>query len=117
VAKHLEDGSNGERLAIDHLRNLGYQILHQNWRYRHLEVDAIAKDGDTLVFVEVKSRRSKAFGLPHEFVDWQKQKNLIQAAEAFLAKSTHLGEIRFDIVSVFLTTREIEVIKDAFWSN
>lgn len=117
MAKHLEAGSLGEEIAVRYLRELGYKILFTNWRFKHLEVDIIAKDGDILAFVEVKSRKSKAFGLPHEFVDWHKQKNLIRAAEAFIAMKSYEGEIRFDIVSVFLTTSEVELIKDAFWSN
>lgn len=117
MAKHLETGSEGEKWALDHLRQLGYEILHQNWRYRHLEVDLIAMDQGILAFIEVKTRKSKAFGLPHEFVDWQKQKNLIAAAEAYLERNAYIGEIRFDIVSVFSTTKEVQVIKDAFWSN
>src|SRR5690606_32227659 len=109
MADHLEAGSQGEAMAVTYLRELGYKILFQNWRYKHLEVDIIAKDGDILTFVEVKSRQSKAFGLPHEFVDWHKQKNLIRAAEAFIAIKAYEGEIRFDIVSVFLATKEIEL--------
>lgn len=117
MAKHLEIGSEGEQLAMQYLRKLGYEILQKNWRYRHLELDLIAMDQDILVFIEVKTRQSKAFGLPHEFVDWQKQKNLITAAEAYIERNAYIGEIRFDIVSVLATTREVDVIKDAFWSN
>lgn len=102
---------------MEHLQKLGYIILHQNWRFRRLEVDLIARDKDVLVFVEVKTRSSTAFGLPHEFVDRKKQKNLIAAAGAYLQCNAYIGEIRFDIVSVFSATKEIEVIKDAFWSN
>lgn len=117
MAKHLETGSDGEKRAMGYLRQLGYEVLHQNWRHRHLEVDIIEMDRDVLVFIEVKTRKSKAFGLPHEFVDAQKQKNLIAAADAYLEHNAYIGEIRFDIVSVFVTTNEVQIIKDAFWSN
>ncbi|HMR18556.1 MAG TPA: YraN family protein, partial [Sphingobacterium sp.] len=112
-----EAGIRGEAWAVAYLREQGYEILYQNWRYKHLEVDIIAKDRGILVFIEVKSRKSNAFGLPHEFVDLRKQQNLIKAANAFLGSNAYFGEIRFDIVSVFLKSKEIQLIKDAFWSD
>lgn len=117
MAEHLDAGVRGEEWAAAYLRGLGYHILFQNWRYRRLEVDIIAKDGDVLVFVEVKSRKSTAFGLPYEFVDRRKQRNLIRAADAFLRSNSYFGDIRFDIVSVFLMSKKVELIKDAFWSE
>lgn len=118
MAKHLEDGKRGEALAASFLRDRGYQIVTLNWRDKYCEVDIIAKDADTLVFVEVKSRASVSFGHPDSFVDMRKQGLLIRAAEAYLATSGYEGEIRFDIVSVYLGQNDrIELIKDAFWSN
>lgn len=117
MAKHLDTGKYGEQLAIDYLIKSGYTILAINWRYRYWEVDAIAKEGPILVFVEVKCRGNNRYGEPEEFVDVKKQKNLIQAAEAYLEQVQHVGEIRFDIVSVSLDTKEIKLIKDAFWSD
>lgn len=117
MAEHLDAGSRGEEWAVAHLREMGYEILFQNWRHKHWEVDIIAKDGDVLVFIEVKSRKSTAFGLPYEFVDRRKQQNLIKAADAFLESNSYFGDIRFDIVSVFLISKKIELIKDAFWSE
>jgi len=72
MAKHLVDGSFGEQLARDYLRSIGYTIVHCNWRYRHLEIDIIALDRATFVFVEVKSRHSTRYGQPYEFVDYAK---------------------------------------------
>jgi len=118
MAKHLEDGKRGEAMAADFLRNQGYMIVTTNWRDKYCEIDIIAKDGDTLVFVEVKARTSTLFGEPDTFVDLRKQQLLIRAADAYLYVSGHEGEIRFDIVSVYLGQKNhIEVIKDAFWSN
>ncbi|MCI0920619.1 YraN family protein [Sphingobacterium rhinopitheci] len=110
-------GNKGEALASIYIQNLGYTIKTINWRYRYWEVDIIAMDGDTLVFVEVKSRTTTNYGRPEFFVDAKKQKNLIQAADAYLEMSGYQGDIRFDIVSVYLGTNKIELIKDAFWSN
>ncbi|NGM74772.1 YraN family protein [Sphingobacterium sp. SGL-16] len=117
MAKHLESGRFGENLALNYLRNNGYEILKVNWRYKYWEVDIIAKEGIYLVLVEIKSRKSNLFGEPANFVDDKKQKNLIQAGEAYLEVNNYEGEIRFDIVSVYLDSDKIELIKDAFWSN
>lgn len=117
MSKQQDSGNYGEQLAVDYLRNLDYEILAVNWRYKYWEVDIIAKNDDSLVFIEVKSRSNTCFGNPEDFVDLKKQNNLIQAAEAYLELTNYQGEIRFDIVSVYLETKIIELIKDAFWSN
>jgi putative endonuclease len=117
MAKHLDAGIWGEQQAVRYLLEYGYEIVCVNWRYRHLEVDVIAKDNGVLVFVEVKSRTDSRFGDPKEFVDHKKKRNLIRLADAYISYTKYEGEIRFDIVSVFLTQNKIELIKDAFWSN
>lgn len=111
-----ESGNLGEQTAARYLQNCGYQILAVNWRFKRWEADIIAKDGDILVFVEVKTRSSLAFGHPDEFVDDHKRKNLRYLAEAYLRYSKHQGEIRFDIVSVYKKEElKLRHIKDAFW--
>ncbi|MGJ1194898.1 YraN family protein [Sphingobacterium spiritivorum] len=118
MAKHLEQGKKGEQMALSHLTALGYQILALNWRTGKLEVDILAYDGDILVFVEVKTRSSNAHGEPADFVDIQKQRKLICAARTCIEKRGHQGDIRFDIVSVYLgEPAYIHLIKDAFWSE
>lgn len=119
MAKHLEFGKQGEQDAAAFLRTQGYQILKTNWRYKHWEVDIIAKDGDILTFVEVKSRSSIQHGEPFQFVDYKKQKNLIKAAEVFLRIIRYQGDIRFDIVSIYNRNdkKDISLIKDAFWGS
>lgn len=118
MAKHLETGQSGELAALRYIENLEYKILATNWRYKHLEVDIIAKDGSVLVFIEVKTRRSSSYGSPHEAVDYRKQQQLDRAANLYISYSKHTGEIRFDIVSILIDdsdTYQIEHIKDAFW--
>lgn len=111
-----ESGNIGEQTASRYLQDCGYQILAVNWRFKRWEADIIAKDGDVLVFVEVKTRSSLAFGYPDEFVDDKKRKNLRYLAEAYLRYSGYQGEIRFDIVSVYKREKlELQHIKDAFW--
>jgi len=111
-------GKFGEQAAKHYLEALGCQILETNWRHKRWEVDIIARDGDVLAFIEVKSRTSVAFGEPAEFVDRKKQQNLFNAAEAYLKLCRHQGDIRFDIISVQVRKNgetSIERIKDAFW--
>lgn len=117
MALHLLSGRYGEQLALNFICNEGYHILDRNWRYRYWEADIVAMDGGTLVFIEVKSRTSMAFGEPSDFVDWKKRRNLVKLAEAYIKMKNFQGEIRFDIVAVYLETKKIELIRDAFWSN
>ncbi|MCL4641215.1 MULTISPECIES: YraN family protein [Olivibacter] len=118
MATHQITGSDGERAALQYLLHQGYYLVKQNWRYKHLEVDLIMKDGTQLVFVEVKTRSSSGFGLPYEAVNWQKQRKLSQAATIYIRQHHYAGEIRFDIVSIFANKDKkynIRHIKDAFW--
>lgn len=118
MAKHLQLGHEGEDKARLFLQNLGYVFIQANWRYRRLEVDLLFHDGPVLVFVEVKSRSSSRYGDPHAFVDVFKQRRLMQAAGAYIAASHHHGEIRFDIVEVYMDgSGRVEHIKDAFWNS
>lgn len=117
MSKQKDFGDYGEQLASSYLQSSGYKIIALNWRYKYWEVDIIAKEDDVLVFVEVKSRTKSDYGRPEDFVDSKKQINLIQAADAYIDLTGYEGEIRFDIVSVYLETNLVEVIKDAFWSN
>jgi len=117
-ATHLITGSRGEEVALGHLLHIGYKLEHRNWRYKHLEIDLIMLDENTLVFVEVKTRSGANFGLPYEAVTWQKQRKLSQAATIFIRQNKYEGEIRFDVVSILANKENqynIRHIKDAFW--
>lgn len=117
MAEHNETGNIGEELAEKYLRGLGYEILERNWYFGKNEVDLIAKDGDFLVIVEVKTRRSNYFGEPEEFVTRAKQRALIKAANGYIMKKNLDLEVRFDIVSVIFTgmSHTVKQIKDAFY--
>lgn len=118
MAAHQFIGTQGEQQALQYLLKQRYQLVKQNWRYKHLEVDLIMKDGAQLVFVEVKTRSSGSFGLPYEAVNWQKQRKLSQAATIYIRQHQYQGEIRFDVVSIFANKDQrydIRHIKDAFW--
>lgn len=87
-------------MAVAHLISAGYQVLERNWRAGHLEIDIIAKTGETLVIVEVKSRKNNTFGEPEIFVNKRKQGFLIKAANHYVLEKNLELEVRFDIVAV-----------------
>ena len=112
-----ELGKQGEQFAINHLRSQGFKILEQNWRFGKNEIDVIARDGDYLVIVEVKTRSSSYSGEPELFVTRQKQKILIRGANAYIKWHKIDLETRFDIVAIIATQEGMEInhIKDAFY--
>ena len=101
LPEHLRQGRAGERVACRFLIRSGFDILARRFRGRSGELDLVAFDNDTLVFIEVKTRASREFGEPWEFVDWEKQQNLRTVAVEFISRYD-LGEYgyRFDVVSV-----------------
>ncbi|MBC5823921.1 MAG: YraN family protein [Candidatus Eremiobacteraeota bacterium] len=110
-------GSEGERAAEAFLRERGYHVLERNFRCRSGEVDLIALDGGTLVFVEVKTRRSLKRGAPIEAVTPLKQARVRKAAQEYLAYSGQVfGRIRFDVIAVMKAARSNEIthLKSAF---
>ena len=117
MGKHNETGQQGEQAAADFLEQKGYQILHKNWRYKRAEIDIVAKDRRTLIFVEVKTRTDYTFGRPENAVDGKKQRLMTQAAIAYMSESGHDGAIRFDILSLILRGGEffIDHYEDAFF--
>ena len=91
----------GEALAAEHLRRAGYQILAANWRSRFGEIDLIAADQNYLCFVEVKLRKSAAFGGAGEFVDRLKQNKPRLTAELYLSCHQTRLQPRFDVIEVY----------------
>lgn len=113
-----EVGIFGEKQAAQYLRNKRYKILNMNFRCRQGEIDIVAKDGNTIVFVEVKTRRSSNFGKGMEAVDFHKQQKIRKVALYYLNKYTPtFRDIRFDVVDILLNQEhvpEIIHIKNAF---
>lgn len=101
IAPHLLEGRRGERIACRHLMRRGFDVVARRFQGAYGEVDLVAFDSGTLVFIEVKTRRTRAFGDPSEFVDPQKQQRFRRAAEEFISRYD-LGEYpyRFDIVAI-----------------
>ncbi len=110
-------GEKGERLAMWYLRLKGYKIIARNFSSPSGEIDLIAKDKDTLVFVEVRSKSSIEYGRPEETVDQRKQQKIKQTARYYLHQ-THQEDIycRFDVVAIVWQGRrtEITLYQDAF---
>jgi putative endonuclease len=111
-------GAYGERLAARHLVDAGLVLLARNWRCPTGEIDIIARDGDTLVLCEVKTRRSPVFGAPAEAVTSRKVARLRRLAAEWLAESgLRPREVRFDVVEVFSPPRgapRVAHLKGAF---
>lgn len=116
MAKHNELGKLGEELAVQFLADKGYEILERNWHNIHKEIDIIAKDGEDLVIVEVKTRQTDEHGEPDLAVTKRKQRMLIAAANAYIFKNNLDVNTRFDIISIIFRDGEpvIEHIEDAF---
>ena len=116
MADHNDLGKLGEDLAVKYLTDKGYKILERNWRNIHKEIDIIAKDGETLVIVEVKTRQNDGFGEPDMAVNRQKQMRLVYAANAYAFRNRLDIDIRFDIISIVFNNGnpKIDHIEDAF---
>ncbi|MCS7033630.1 MAG: YraN family protein [Phycisphaerae bacterium] len=104
LGRHVADdaplGPRGENAAARYLRSKGYRILARNFRLNAGEIDIIARDGPTLVFVEVKTRADNRVA-PEEQVDWHKQKQIMQVARVFLSRyGVPRPPARFDVVAV-----------------
>ncbi|TWI58463.1 putative endonuclease [Pseudomonas duriflava] len=115
-----ERGLAAENLALDHLQRHRLKLLVRNWSCRLGELDLVMLDGDTVVFVEVRSRRHSAWGGAIESVDARKRQRLVAAAESFLQNETRWARqpCRFDVVAISPTATaqplRLEWIKNAF---
>lgn len=120
MARQQTIGKLGEDTAAIFLEKTGYIILERNWRFSKAEIDIIAKDGEVLVFVEVKAKSYTYFGAPEESVSTYKENLIIDAAQQYMIKIGHDWEIRFDIISIlFDKNKEASIthFKDAFFPS
>jgi len=123
TSKSLSLGKTGEKLAVSYLQARGYTIIVRNYRLRFGEIDIIADDGPTLVFVEVKTRVGTSFGPPFESVTLHKQRQMSKVALEYIGRHNQADRpARFDVVGVLFPAGEtyfagppkIEVVQDAF---
>ena len=110
-------GAKGEELAVSYLRKQGYKIIDRNFRSRVGEIDIIAIDKDTLVFIEVKARSSNEFGSPLDAITYWKMNSLIKTAQYYKLKNPRLPEaMRIDAVAItldhFNDLKTIELVKN-----
>ncbi|MGH7411779.1 MAG: YraN family protein [Candidatus Methylomirabilis sp.] len=114
----LRLGAEGERAAKAFLLGEGFRILHENYSTPLGEIDLIAQEGEVVVFVEVKARRSLAFGPPQSSITLTKQRQIVKAAALFLErKGLAEAACRFDVVAVTFSGKgrpEVFLIRDAF---
>ena len=117
MAKHLEIGKMGEQEAVRFLKKKNYKIVDLNFSCKTGEIDIIAYHQDTIVFVEVKTRKNNAFGTPGQAVNKSKQARLIKTALYYLqSKNKYNENIRFDIVEVWFDrgVKDVNLIPNAF---
>jgi putative endonuclease len=98
-------GRRGEDLAARLLASKGYQIVARNWRCKVGELDLVAKDGDCLAFVEVRTRRGRVMGSPEESITAAKQARLIDLAQAYVQAEEWFGPWRIDVVAIEMDRR------------
>jgi putative endonuclease len=111
-------GERGEEIATAYLKGRRFTIVERNYRCKGGEVDIIAREGKTLVFIEVKTRRNLSFGPPQLAVTCFKQRQISKAALTWLAKNKlHDSSARFDVIAILIPDHEVPVIdhiRDAF---
>ena len=100
VNARQEAGRRGEDAAADYLKAKGYQIIDRNVRFKLGELDLVALEGETLVFVEVKSGRRSGIFSPADHLDGRKRRKLLQLGRAYLARQREERRARFDLVTV-----------------
>ncbi|MDO8786294.1 MAG: YraN family protein [Syntrophales bacterium] len=114
----IRTGKKGEDIAVDYLTKAGYRIIERNYRCLFGEIDIVARDQDTIVFVEVKSRKSEEFGDPQLSVGVDKQKKISRVSLNYIQeKRLHHCNARFDVVAVKMFppgNEEVELIQNAF---
>ena len=116
--QNKDTGFLGENIATAHLEGLGFEILERNWRYKHLEVDIIASKENCLHIIEVKTRRSTAYGFPEQHIDAIKMQHLKNAAALFQYQHPSWKMLQFDVIAIQLyseTKWDLFFIEDVYF--
>ena len=113
-----QTGKYGEEHAAVFLKQKGYTVIEKNYRQPCGEIDIIARDGETLVFIEVKTRRTTSFGSPFEAITDRKKRQIARTAQDYLCRKKQTNKpARFDVIGIVLLKGQephIEIIKNAF---
>ncbi|MFS4484016.1 YraN family protein [Hyunsoonleella sp. 2307UL5-6] len=117
MAQHNELGKKGEQLAVDFLLKNSYEIIERNYRFDKAEVDIMAKKGDVLAIVEVKTRSTADFGDPQDFVKPKQIQRLVKAVDEYVTVNDLDVEVRFDIIAIVKEkgSYNIEHLENAFY--
>ncbi|WP_308991599.1 YraN family protein [Mariniflexile litorale] len=117
MAKHNELGKKGEELAVDFLLKNAYDIVERNYRFDKAEVDIIAKKGNILAIIEVKTRSTIDFGNPQDFVKPKQIQRLVKAVDEYVIVNGLEVEVRFDIIAIVKQGKafQIEHLENAFY--
>jgi len=113
----IQTGKKGEDIAVAYLKSAGYRIVERNYKCLFGEIDIVAKDGDIVVFIEVKSRKSDEFGDPQVAVGLEKQKKISKISLKYLEeKHLYPCNARFDVVAIKMlpSGNKVELIQNAF---
>ena len=100
-------GKRGENAAAGYLIRNKIKVLERNWRWRRAEIDLICMDGDTLVFIEVKTRHTTVHGPPELSISTKKRHLLMDAATRYMEKINHEWAIRFDVITVIIQNDQV----------
>ena len=115
IFNNILKGKQGENIAEDYIKKLGYKIIERNWHYsKNAEIDIIAEDNGTLVFIEVKTRTTLNYGHPFEAINETKIQKIHKAIYGYLKESNkQYNNFRFDGIAIIgLKNPTIEHIKD-----
>ncbi len=117
LSQHTRLGREGEAFALEYVLSKGYKVLHTNWKHGQKELDIVATKDGMLVVFEVKTRFSDIWEEPKDAVRNKKQKNIVDAADAYVQKFNLDIEVQFDIISLVAkgNSFELEHIPDAFY--
>ena len=120
MALHNIQGKTGEDKAAEYLTEKGYQILHRNWHSGHKELDIVALKDQTLIVVEVKTRKNTLYGNPQDAVNDKKIRRIVSSTDAYIRLFKLDYPVRFDIITVITDDEDekktkIEHIKEAFF--
>ena len=118
MALHNQFGIEAEAVAVKYFIEHGYEILFRNWRHPPYEIDIIATKNDMLHIIEVKARKTSAFGYPEESVNKKKIRSLMKAADEFLFQNQQYRHVQFDILSIVIAkNKEVEffLIEDVYY--
>lgn len=117
MTDNIKRGAEGEDMAATYLEQKGFVVLERNYRYKRSEIDLIVRRGNWLIFVEVKTRTSDAYGLPEEFVDYKKKKKIFEGADYYMFYINWSGNVRYDIIAISMASGQprIHHLEDAFY--